>query len=256
MNDSLPWRKPLFLFQHPWLTASLCPDKGKKRVWSFLFALSLSFSIKSAQFQFTLEYRSYTCSIPKYPVRERPRHFVTNNFVLRLRAKKPFIEQVWRAINLHANLTFEKIEYDRPVKFECFTCSPTWSIITSMDNISGIIWARNFLCEGFEAMKKNLYKFWTQLANAVSDTDFVNRDLSKNYAIFILFLSSSPWSKLRPHGVVGNGNNVKTNWRFHTNRAIPVQQTSTPCFFILALTCLQWEDLLLAEPFAAVQHYL
>ena len=104
-------------------------------------------------------------------------------------------------------------------------------------------------------MKKNLYKFWTQLTNAitVSDTDFVNRDLSKNYAIFILFLSSSPWSKLRPHGVVGNGNNVKTNWRFHTSRAIPVQQqTSTPRFSILALTCLQWEDLLLAEPFAAV----
>ena len=230
--------------------------QGKKRVWSFLFALSLSFSIKSAQFQFALEYMSYTCSIPKYPVRERPRHFVTNNFVLRLRAKKPFIEQVWRAINLHANLTFEKIEYDRPVKFEwrCFTCSPTWSIITSMDNISGMIWARNFLCEGFEAMKKNLYKFWTQLNNAitVSDTDFVNRDLSKNYAIFILFLSSSPWSKLRPHGVVGNGNNVKTNWRFHTNRAIPVQQTSTPCFSTLVLTCLQWEDLHPAEPFAAV----
>ena len=86
-------------------------------------------------------------------------------------------------------------------------------------------------------MKKNLYKFWTQLNNAitVSDTDFVNRDLSKNYAIFILFLSSSPWSKLRPHGVVGNGNNVKTNWRFHTNRAIPVQQTSTPCFFSRSL---------------------
>ena len=102
-------------------------------------------------------------------------------------------------------------------------------------------------------MKKNLYRFWTSRNNAltVSDTDFVNRDLSKNYAIFILFLSSSPWSKLRPHGVVGNGNNVKTNWRFHTNRAIPVQQTSTPCFSILALTCLQWEDLHLAEPFAA-----
>ena len=106
-------------------------------------------------------------------------------------------------------------------------------------------------------MKKNLYKIWTQLTNAitVSDTDFVNRDLSKNYAIFILFLSSSPWSKLRPHGVVGNGNNVKTNWRFHTNRAIPVQQTSTPCFSTLVLTCLQWEDLHLAEPFAAVQQH-
>ena len=36
-----------------------------------------------------------------------------------------------------------------------------------------------------------------------------------------------------------------------------MQQTSTPCFSILSLICLQWEDLHLAEPFTAVyQHCL
>ena len=49
--------------------------------------------------------------------------------------------------------------------------------------------------EGFEAMKKNLYKFWTQLTNAattVNNTDFVNRDLSKNYSTPFSFFSCHP----------------------------------------------------------------